>query len=40
MDVLKSDEKKTLGDTEIDEMTPLQTELNDEGDETLEIHFN
>ena len=32
MDVLKSDENKTLDD-EIDEMTPLKTELTDEGEE-------
>ena len=36
MDVLKADENKTLQDIEIDEMTPLKTELTDEGEETLE----
>ena len=35
MDVLKSDENKTLEDEEIDEMTPLNTELTDEGEETI-----
>ena len=30
MDVLKSDENKTLDEEEIDEMTPLKTELTDE----------
>ena len=39
MDVLHSDENKTLHDVEIDEMTPLKTELTDEGEETLENHF-
>ena len=33
MDVLKSDENKTLEDDEIDEITPLNTELTDEGKE-------
>ena len=37
MDVLKSDENKTLDDEEIDEMTPLKTELKDEGEETIEL---
>ena len=36
MDVLKADENITLHDIEIDEMTPLKTELTDEGEETLE----
>ena len=35
MDVLKSDENKTLEDEEIDEMSPLETELTDEGEETV-----
>ena len=40
MDVLHSDENKTLHDVEIDEMThPLKTELTDEGEETLECQF-
>ena len=34
MDVLKSDENKTLDEEEIDEMTPLKTELTDEGEES------
>ena len=34
MDVFKSDENKTVEDVEIDEVTPLKTELTDEGDET------
>ena len=34
MDVLKSDENKTLEDDEIDEVTPLKTELTDEGEES------
>ena len=41
MDVLKSDENKTLEDEEIDEVTPLclETELTDEGDETIKYQF-
>ena len=39
MDVLKSDENQTLDDEEIDEMTPLKTELTDEGEETIEYQF-
>ena len=39
MDVLKSDENKTLEDEEIEEITPLDTELTDEGKETLENQF-
>ena len=35
MDVLKSEENKTLEDVEIDEVT----ELTDEGEETLEYQF-
>ena len=35
MDVLKSDENETLHDEEIEEMTPLETELTDEGEETI-----
>ena len=37
MDVFKSDENNTVEDEEIDEMTPLKTELTDEGDETTNI---
>ena len=33
MDVHKSDENKTLDDEEIEEITPLDTELTDEGKE-------
>ena len=39
MDVLKSGENKTLEDEEIDEITPLKTELTDEGEETIEYQF-
>ena len=39
MDVLHSDENKTLHDVEFDEMTPLKTELTDEGYETRELQF-
>ena len=39
MDVFKSDENKTVEDEEVDEMTPLKTELTDEGDETLEYQL-
>ena len=39
MDVLKSDENQTLDDEEIDEMTPLKTELTDKCDETIEYQF-
>ena len=39
MDVLKSDENKTPDDEEIDEMTPLKTELKDEGEKNIEYHF-
>ena len=37
MDVLHSDENKTLHDVEIDEI--LKTEQTDEGEETLEYQF-
>ena len=37
MDVLKSDENKTLeDDEEIDEMSPVQTELTNESGGTIE----
>ena len=36
MEILKSDENKTIQDAETDEMTPLQTELTNEGEETKE----
>ena len=41
MDVLQSDENKTLHDDEeeTDEMTPLKTELTDENGKTLEFKF-
>ena len=39
MDVFKSEENKTVEDVEIDEVTPLKTELTDEGDETVEYQF-
>ena len=39
MEVFKSDENQTLDDEEIDEMTPLKTGLDDEGDETLSFQF-
>ena len=39
MEVLKSDEIKTLEDEEIDEVIPLETDLTDEGEETLENQF-
>ena len=39
MDVLKPDENKTSDDEEIDEMTPLKTELKDEGEKNIEYHF-
>ena len=39
MDVLNSDENKTVEGVEIDEMTPLKTERTDEGDETLEYQI-
>ena len=41
MDVLQSDENKTLHDDEeeTDEMTPLKTELTDENGKTLEDQF-
>ena len=40
MDVLHSDEIKTLPDVEIDEMTPpLKTKKTYEGEETLKCQF-
>ena len=39
MDFLNFDENKTLEDEEIDEITPLKTELADEGDVTVEYQF-
>ena len=39
MDLLKSDEDKTLEDLEINEVTPLKTELTDEGEDTIEYQF-
>ena len=39
MDVLHSDENKTLPDVEIDEVTPLKTEQTVKGEETLEDQF-
>ena len=39
MDVLPTDENKTVHNVEIDMMTPLKKELTDEGEETLENKF-
>ena len=35
MEILRSDENKILHDVETDEMTPLKTEVTDEGEETI-----
>ena len=37
MDLLKSDETKSLEEAEIDEMTPLKTELTHEGSEKSNV---